>query len=302
MRRIGILIIIVMALATSFARAQTLSLVGVSSKICQLNGQFDWVTGAPTAAQTFTNFGMQAADLGAPVDTGGATLYVLFGDTAPFGHVLGDVLPPDDSVGTSTLATPPKSSTCLGLQIATSAPATKTTPPTLARPTVTPVIDQGSFNVPSGGVYDPASSTLYEFFWTNHCSSPGILTPSPSSPIKPPPAVLGGCPETAKRSSIGTNVLAQSTTSGVAFNKVANMPSGFVYVNAVDSTNTPNFASVSQQLGVFITGVPRYRASIPYLAYSATANINDPTKWMFFNGLSGADSVNLGSNPSPPAS
>jgi hypothetical protein len=65
------------------------------------------------------------------------------------------------------------------------------------------------------------------------------------------------------------------------------MPSGFVYVNAVDATHAPNFAPSSQRLGVFITGVPRYRASVPYLAYSTTANLGDPSQWMFFNGLSG---------------
>jgi hypothetical protein len=152
----------VIALTPIGASAQ-LTLVGASQKVCQLNGDTDWQTGLPTAAQTLTNFGMQAADLGTPVDSGGATLYFLFGDTWPIDHPAGSVseVPPDDSVGTSTLTTTPTSTACLGLQLATSAPKT------LARPTVTPPIDQGSFNVPTGGVY--ANTSLYVFFWANHC-------------------------------------------------------------------------------------------------------------------------------------
>jgi hypothetical protein len=265
-----------------------LTLVGASQKVCQLNGQTDWETGLPTAAQTLTNFGMKAADLGAPVDTGGSTLYFLFGDTWPIDHPSGSVpeVPPDDSVGTSTLTIAPASTTCLGLQLATSAPKT------LARPTVTPAIDQGSFNVPSGGVY--ANTSLYEFFWTNHCSYPGMLSPLQSDPLAPP-AKRPGCPQTASLNSIGISVLGQSAgTSDVAFNQptvggtAVMMPSGFVYVNAVDPTHAPNLAPSSQQLGVFITGVPRYRASVPYLAYSTAANLANPSQWMFFNGLSGS--------------
>ena len=34
-----------------------------------------------------------------------------------------------------------------------------------------------------------------------------------------------------------------------------------------------NLAPSAQQLGVFITGVPRYRASVPYLAYATAADL-----------------------------
>jgi hypothetical protein len=255
------------ALAPVRASAQvvtTFSLYGASQKVCQLNGQDDWASGSPTAAQTLTNFGMYAADLGAPVDTGGSTLYFLFGDTwsslppTPTG-----VKPPNDSVGTSTLTATPTRSTCLGLQISTVASATT---PTFNPPTVTPTIDQGSFNVPSGGVY--ADPSLFVFFWTDHCDNKNTLAASPSDPLALP-AAMTGCAETTSLNSIGISVLGQSSgTSDVLFDtpKVGStfvtMPSGFVYVNAVDATHSPNLAPSSQQLGVFITGVPRYRASV----------------------------------------
>src|SRR5580658_4417102 len=240
MIRIWIFAIVATVFALTPVRASdtTFTLVGTSEKVCQLNGDSDWKTGLTTAAQTATNFGMYAADLGAPVDTGGSTLYFLFGDTWPsFPPPPVGVKPPNDSVGTSTLTTTPGSNTCLDLQIAT---VPSSTPPTFAPPVVTPTIDQGSFNVPSGGVY--ADPSLYVFFWTNHCDHPSLLVPAPSGPLKRPMATSGtggapGCSEKAKLNSIGISVLGQSAgTSDVAFNTPTGvtMLSGFIYVNAVD--------------------------------------------------------------------
>jgi hypothetical protein len=90
-------------------------------------------------------------------------------------------------------------------------------------------------------------------------------------------------PSTSRRSAAACPESASLNRLGIT---AVTMPSGFVYVNAVDSTHAPNLAPSSQQLGVFITGVPRYRASVPYLAYSTAANLADPSQWMFFNGLS----------------
>jgi len=55
------------------------SRIGSSEKICQLIGDVDWETGRPTAARTFANFGLDAADLGYPVEHDGK-LILLFGD------------------------------------------------------------------------------------------------------------------------------------------------------------------------------------------------------------------------------
>src|SRR5277367_6402565 len=176
MIEIWIFALVATAFAPTAARAfdTTFTLVDASEKICQLNGQYDWESGSLTAAQTLTNFGMYSADLGAPVDTGTSKLYFLFGDTWPSltPPAIG-VGPPNDAVGTSTLTkTPTKASgTCLDLKVAT---MPSVTPPMVAPPTVTPTIDQGYFNVPSGGVY--ADSSLYVFFWTGHCEFPPKLT------------------------------------------------------------------------------------------------------------------------------
>src|SRR5271169_1829385 len=79
------------------ADAATLSLVGSSTKVCQLIGDTDWATNQPTAAQTLSNFGLDAVDLGFPVDSGPGPLFFLFGDAWPNGHPPGSnpTVPPD---------------------------------------------------------------------------------------------------------------------------------------------------------------------------------------------------------------
>ena len=58
------------------------TIIGTSQKVCQLTGDTDWETGQPTAARTLTNFGLDAVDLGYPVEHDGK-LFFLFGDTRP---------------------------------------------------------------------------------------------------------------------------------------------------------------------------------------------------------------------------
>lgn len=123
------------------AKAATLSLVGSSTKICQLIGDTDWATGAPTAARTFTIFGLAGVDLGFPVESGASPvttsgvgpagpLYFLFGNSAPSGHAPGNTVPPDDALGFADRTALPDNTTCLNLQLAVSAPKT------FAHPTV----------------------------------------------------------------------------------------------------------------------------------------------------------------------
>src|SRR3982074_1793670 len=73
---------------------------GNSEKICQLTGDTDWQTGRPTAASTFSHFGLDAVDLGYPVEHAGK-LILLFGDSWPAHHAGGAAgeIPPDDAVG-----------------------------------------------------------------------------------------------------------------------------------------------------------------------------------------------------------
>lgn len=262
-----------------------LALLGKSEKICQLDGEKDWASGAYTAARTMMNAGLDAADLGYPVEHNGKLLF-FFGDSWPPKHPGGAAgeVPPDDAVGVTTRTRTPDSSGCVGLKIQTSAPKT------FARATVTgPIsIHQGFFNVPSGAV--DVAGKLYAFFWTNHCDQPSKLMPSPSAPLAPPTA-SAACPESAQRNSIGQSVLARSHDDGLTFtvptakSKVVSMPIGFVYTTAIDAMTIPGVPA-KQRLGVFILGVPRYRASVPYLAFVPEKSFADPSTWKFFSGRS----------------
>ena len=266
------------------AKAETLSLVGSSTKVCQLVGDTDWATNLPTAAKTNSNFGLNAVDLGFPVDSGSGQLYFLFGDALPPGHPKNSILsvPPDDALGFTTRTKPPDALTCLDLQLFTSAPKT------FGHPTVQPTIQQGTFNVPSGGVF--FNNTLFAFFWTDHCSFPSVLAPNPRTPLRLP--APGICPETPESSSVGRSVLAQAKPlNPLDFNwqpppeglLYRNMPSGFVYASAATPPQgiTPPHPLAN---GIPVFGVPRFRASIPYLAIAPRATFADPKTWLFFAG------------------
>jgi hypothetical protein len=91
------------------------------------------------------------------------------------------------------------------------------------------------------------------------------------------------CPETDGLNSIGRNVMARSDDDGRTFRGVVPMPMGFVYVTAVNSQLAVALPE-DQRSGVFIFGVPRYRASVPYLAQAPIASLADPATWRFFVG------------------
>ncbi len=269
---------------TSAPSAQLEYVAGSTRKVCQLIGDTDWQTGQPTAARTFTNFGLDAADLGYPVEHDGK-LVLLFGDSWPPPHPAHESaaqseLPPDDSVGITQRTAPPSTSDgrCLELQINHDT-AGHFIPATITGPVK---VHQGSFNVPTGGV--SVNGTLFAFFWTNHCTKPDLLAPVQSDPLaRPLPSPQGGCTETDDRNSIGTSVLAQSQDDARTFSGMVPMPTGFVYSAAVDAS-TEGGLPADQRLGVFVFGVPRYRASIPYLAYAPAQTFSDPSTWRFFTG------------------
>lgn len=169
---------------------------------------------------------------------------------------------------------------CLEMKVHEKAGASRTfAPATIVGPIT---VKQGFFNVPSGDV--TGADGLYAFFWTNHCANPNPLQPSPDKPLLRP-AANGKCPETDGRNSIGRSVMARSEDDGRTFSHVVAMPAGFVYVTAV---NTGLLADLpeDQRGGIFILGVPRYRASVPYLAHTPTATIANPENWQFFSGRS----------------
>ena len=256
-------------------------LIGVSEKICQLTGDTDWVTGQPTAARTLTEFGLDATDLGYPVEVGDK-LFFLFGDSWPRIKSPGaGEVPPNDAIGFTIRTTPPnEDGKCLELQLndVLSPP-----PKTLVRPAIVgPIaVKQGSFNVPSGGV--GVNGELLAFFWTDHCGSPTRLKPLPGTPLERP-TPSGTCPESDDLSSIGHSVLARSDDGGRTFRDVVRMPPGFVYVTA---SNARADVALSKDAlpGVFIFGLPRYRASLPYLALASEGSIGDPSQWLYFVGL-----------------
>jgi len=277
------------------ASAASLSLVGSSTKVCQLTGETDWASGQPTAAHTWSQFGLAGVDLGFPVESHAGPLYFLFGDAFPINHPPGSPpsLPADDALGWTARTAVPDATTCLDLQLATTAPQS------FAHPTVTPAIQQGSFNVPSGGVY--LNKTLYGFFWTDHCVFPSFLTPNPAAPLtRPAPSAL--CAEIPANNSVGRSVLARAMpTDPVAFHgpglitKIEpQMPSGFVYVSAAAEAAVVVGLldkSAVKMRAIPVFGAARYRASIPYLAMAPEATFDDPTTWMFFAGRVGTTPI-----------
>ena len=257
-----------------------LKLIGYTEKVCQLTGDVDWETGRPTAARTFSNAGLDACDLGYPVQHNGK-LILLFGDSWPPPHGGGPAgeIPPDDAVGVTTRRDPPnkEDGRWLDLEVHHTA-ARKFGPATIVGPTK---VKQGFFNVPSGGV--SVAGALYGFFWSDHCGQPTNLTRAPGNPLARPKPTQA-CPETDDRNSIGKAVLARSDDDGRTFTHVVQMPIGFVYATAENAEPFPELPQ-DQIGGIFIFAVPRYRASVPYLAYSTVNSFSDPRSWRFFIGL-----------------
>jgi hypothetical protein len=134
-----------------------------------------------------------------------------------------------------------------------------------------PPIKQGLFNVPSGGV--STNGSLYGFFWTDHCLDENNTKT---------------CPDSDTLNKIGRGVLARYEDAAMKFVEPVPLPRDFVYATAVDT----KFASKlpdEQRLGVFVFAVPRYRGSIPYLAYVPSNTFTDPTSWKFFIGRDAND-------------
>ena len=266
------------------AGAGALTVIGASSRVCQLTGQTDWLTGQPTNAQTHANYGLDGVDLGFPVESESGQLLFLFGDTTPNNHPANTppTLPPDDAVGYTTRAIAPDSSTCLDMKMFSPGPQM------LTHPTVTPVIQQGSFNVPTGGI--DVLGQVFEFFWTNHCVIPNPVTPNPGAPLTLP-AAGGYCLEIPLNNSLGVSVMAAASPwSPTSFTLAATpMANGFVYVSAAQTP--PRRLPIPRGHGriaplppIPVFGVARYRASIPYLALAPRRTFGDVTTWSYYAG------------------
>ena len=102
---------------------------------------------------------------------------------------------------------------------------------------------------------------LYGFFWTDHCAKGHPIPPAPDAPLVRPQGD-DRCPETDARNSIGRGVMARSGDDGRTFSNAVAMPPGFVYTIAVN----PVAEGAPGDQSILIFGVPRYRASVPYMA------------------------------------
>jgi hypothetical protein len=256
---------------------RSLQVIGGVEKVCQLTGETDWQTGRPTAAKTWSNFGLDATDLGYPVEHSGK-LILMFGDSRPPrrpAEAIEDAFPGDAVGVVARREAPSDDGKCLELQIHDEPGPAKL----FASATVTgpQKMNQGFFNVPSGGV--SVGGRLYAFFWTDHCALPQPLGPSPEDPLARP-APDGECPESEDRSSIGRSVMAQSEDDARTFSHVTAMPPGFVCATAIEAEAVPE----EQGSRIFIFAAPRYRASVPYLAEATPETFSDPKSWRFFVG------------------
>lgn len=238
-------------------------------KVCQLTGETDWVTGRETTARSRSAFGFIGTDLGYPVEHNGR-MALFFGDSRiePNRHAaqIGPLEsgPPDDAIGWVSTRSPPTRERCLDLTINhlesnVRAPASPTV--------VSPGIKQGLFNVLSGGV--SSNGFLYGFFWTDHC----LDSNDPKT-----------CPGSDTLNKVGRGVLARSMDDGSHFVEPMPLPRNFVYSTAVDSMVMAGLPP-EQRIGIYVFGVPRYRESVPYLAYAPTGSLGNPSDWLFFVGL-----------------
>ena len=107
------------------------------------------------------------------------------------------------------------------------------------------------------------------FFWTDHCLD--------GNDVKT-------CPGSDTLNKIGRGVLARSTDNGLTFVEPVPLPRDFVYATAVDSEVMAELPP-EQRIGIYVFGVPRYRESVPYLAYAPPGTLGDPAAWQFFIGL-----------------
>jgi hypothetical protein len=264
----------------SAEEAPPLRLIGGVEKVCQLTGETDWQTGRPTAAKTLSNFGLDATDLGYPIEHMGK-LILMFGDSWPprrLAKAIDDSFPGDAVGVVSRREAPSDDGKCLELEIQDEpGPAKLFAPATVTGPHQ---VHQGFFNVPSGGI--SVGGRLYAFFWTDHCSLPQPLDASPEDPLARP-AANGECPESEALNSIGKSVMAQSEDDARTFSHVTAMPPGFVYAIAVDTELEPGLPD-EQRSPIFIFGAPRYRASVPYLAEATPETFSDPKSWRYFIG------------------
>lgn len=196
-----------------------------TQRVCQLTGDFDRAAGMPTLSQTDKRFGVAGTDLGSSFEHKGK-LYFLFGDT--WGRS-GD----QDVLGWTQSMDPSK----ITLQFHRAKDG-------LWLPLTVPRIEQGTFEVPSGGI--SIADTMYAVCTTDH------------SPKK----------------VMGRSVLARSRDEGRTFEMLYEL----------SNTRFINVAFWLTNDWLYIYGSGEYRKSNVCLARVKPAEIEDRSKLEYFGG------------------
>lgn len=260
----------------AWGQAQDVTYRGRSEKVCQASGKWDLERVAPTVNGTSgLGYTEWATDLGYPVDDG-TTMTLLFGDTH-LNHtpIATDEKIRDDDVVLQTQQTAaPTPTQCLQLS-----PVPGGTTLTPADVTVDGVTDanflQGFFNVPTSGFH--ANGSMYAAFWTQHCMLPDRCGYGSNQ--------------------VGEGWLARRRADNVTkYDKLFKLPAKFVYTASVNATTISGLPA-DQKLGVFVYGVPNYRASYPFLAYAPAGSVGDQSTWRYLTGVDATGAPQWSADP-----
>ena len=200
---------------------------GSTKKVCQLTGDFDRMLGQPTLSQTGKRFGVFATDLGSSFEHDGR-LFFLFGDT---------VGRPGDQDGIAWTRSRDPGNISLDFLLAKDG---KWLPPTV------PGVDNGAFDVPSGGV--DVGGRMFVVFTTDWSQQKGVM---------------------------GRSVLAVSEDNGQSFKSLYDL----------STTKFINVSFWSSGGWLYIFGSGAYRKSSPYLARVRPAQLSQHSRLRYFSGL-----------------
>ena len=304
--RLSCLLVLLTAMLTggllsSRADAATLSLVGSSTRVCQLIGE---TIGIPEHLARRRRPGHCRISVSSPSIwafpsiAAQGPLYFLFGDANPIRRPIPrQHHPARRRAGLDTTrTTAPTPPTCLDLQLAT--PCRRLRRRSSLHPTVTPPIQQGSFNVPTGGIY--LDKTLYAFFWTNHCFLPDTLAPNPTAPLT--------CRQSRRR-RIARRLCSTTASAGACWRRPGRpirsrsrklrrgnrcstchrCRAGFVYVTAAEPPPVVKGPVTAEGPTFRCSACRAICASIPYLALAPRATFARVDTWLFFAGMTGGN-------------
>jgi cysteine-rich repeat protein len=237
---------------------------GSSQKVCQLMGDVDRKTGAPTLNLTWSRYQLYGTDLGASFEHGGK-LWFLFGDSVPESGnpACGD------SIATAPTSVDPLQ--CLPLTFPTQASGAYRSP-------IVPGIDLGCFNVPLHGV--STGGTMYVWFSTA-CATRSVLARSDDGGASFRLVhVLSDC---ACNEVCGPN----GPVTASCANRYCRLAG--VYAAVVPAASAGSLPGTGDRLLLFGSGL--YRESDVYLAVTSLSTIEDPSTLRYFAGTDAVSCV-----------